>query len=376
MGFHRACLRPLLLVALSCVAACSAGSAGISAKPPESHTNSGTGGGSGGASVGGSGGAMAPEAAGGVPVPGSGGSSGGAGGAAAPEGDASGGDVPVVAPDTAPAIGAGVCPEGRKLVWRLDFSHPGWNQGMAGVQAAIQAAGGAESGVKELVTGTDHVSVVQDPEHGNALQVRYPPGSGSQDCVDLKDCKTAGGIVFFLPLPNGGSIKSAIISYWLKFDPAFDWVRGGKLPGLCGHGCPIAGAKVEPDRFSLRFMWRPGGEAEVYSYLSSPPNSVYGLEMGKGTWSWKNDGAWHHIQGELALNNGNAADGSVRVWYDKAVTDPPDFQQKNLKYYDRTRYPELGIDTFVFTTFHGGHSHEWSPSKEVVSQFADFQVCQ
>ena len=38
-----------------------------------------------------------------------------------------------------------------------------------------------------------------------------------------------------------------------------------------------------------------------------------------------------------------------------AVTTPsadptsaaPDFQQKNLKYYDRTRYPELGIDTLV-----------------------------
>jgi hypothetical protein len=219
------------------------------------------------------------------------------------------------------------------------------------------------------------VSVVPDAERGRALHVRYPPGSGSQDCVDLKQCSSAGGVVFFLPLPDGGAIKSAFLSYWVKFDPAFQWVRGGKLPGLCGHGCPIAGAKVGPDRFSLRYMWRKGGEGEVYSYLTYPPNSVYGLEMGTGSWTWSTDGAWHHIQEELVLNGGNANDGVVRVWYDKPATAAPDFEQKNLRYYDRTKYPELGIDTFVFTTFHGGHDRSWSPTMESVAEFADFQLC-
>ena len=122
-------------------------------------------------------------------------------------------------------------------MWRLDFSHPGWN---GGVEEAIRAAGGGLEGV----TGKEHVSVVPDPDHGRALVVKYPPGSGSQDCVDLKQCSSAGGAVFFLPFPDGGAIKWALLSYWVKFDTAFDWVRGGKLPGLCGHGCPIAGAKV------------------------------------------------------------------------------------------------------------------------------------
>ena len=281
--------------------------------------------------------------------------------------------APVVADAGVTDVGsvAGACPQGRSLVWRLDFSHPGWNSGAAGVAAALQAAGGA----LDMVTGTEHVSVVADAEHGNALRVRFPPGSGSQDCVDLKQCSSAGGIVFFLPFPDGGAIKSAFLSYWVKFDPTFQWVRGGKLPGLCGHGCPIAGAKVGPDRFSLRYMWRKAGEGEVYSYLTYPPNSVYGLEMGTGSWTWSTDGAWHHIQEELVLNNGNANDGLVRVWYDKPPTAPPDFEQKNLKYYDRTRFPELGIDTFVFTTFHGGHDRSWSPTVEATAQFADFQLC-
>ena len=44
----------------------------------------------------------------------------------------------------------------------------------------------------------------------------------------------------------------------MKFGPDFDWVRGGKLPGLCGAGCMTGCKEVTGlDGFSSRHMWRP-----------------------------------------------------------------------------------------------------------------------
>ena len=113
----------------------------------------------------------------------------------------------------------------------------------------------------------------------------------------------------------------------------------------------------------------------LYGYLTSPANSTYGLDLGEDRWSWKNDGAWHHVQEEIVLNTGNNKDGIVRVWYDKPTSAVPDFEQKNITYYDRVKHPDLGIDTFVFTTFHGGHDRTWSPTRLLTAQFADFQLC-
>jgi hypothetical protein len=44
----------------------------------------------------------------------------------------------------------------------------------------------------------------------------------------------------------------------MKFGPNFDWVRGGKLPGLCGAECQTGCKEVTGlDGFSSRHMWRP-----------------------------------------------------------------------------------------------------------------------
>lgn len=44
----------------------------------------------------------------------------------------------------------------------------------------------------------------------------------------------------------------------MKFGKDFDWVRGGKLPGLCGAECQTGCKTVSGlDGFSSRQMWRP-----------------------------------------------------------------------------------------------------------------------
>ena len=333
--------------------------------------SSGGGAGSGGGGAGGGG-------AGGGGIAGTGGKAGTGGnagtGGSVPSGDTAGEAASPPASDAGPATlpppGNSVCPAGRKLAFHLDFTDPRWGQGKEGVIAAMAALG-----TMPMDDGPEHTTVVADPERGNALKVRYPAGSGSIACKADKQCVTSGCLVFRIPLPDGPNIKSALLSYWVKFDTGFEFVRGGKLPGLCGGACATGGRDVETDRFSIRYMWRSGGEAQVYSYLTNPPNPGYGLDMGVGSWRWQADGKWHHIQEELILNTGNAKDGIIRVWYDKPTSAKPTFEQNNLTYYDRVKYPDLGIDKLIFSTFHGGNDAAWSPRKDVHAYFADFQLC-
>jgi hypothetical protein len=322
----------------------------------------GTGGGAG------SGGSIDP---GDLPIPDAAAGSGGAPGSDAGTGPLPTADAGAPADNDAspPPASAAACPGDRKLVFALDLADPDWNGGAAGVEAIMHKLGTAS------MAGAGNASVVPDPEHGRALKVVYPKGSGSTACVEEKACPVAGGMAFRVPLPEGNTITSAVLSYWVKFDPSFEWVKGGKLPGLCGGECATGGRDVSPDRFSIRYMWRGGNAAEIYAYLTNPPNPGYGLDMGLGSWHWENDGKWHQIQEELILNTGNNKDGVIRVWYDRPLTDKPNFEQKNLTYYDRVKYPNLGIDKLIFSTFHGGHDASWAPKKDVVAYFTGVQVC-
>ena len=51
---------------------------------------------------------------------------------------------------------------------------------------------------------------------------------------------------------------------------SFDWVQGGKLPGLHGGNLQCTGSKETPNGhncWSTRLMWESGGEVEGYLYL-------------------------------------------------------------------------------------------------------------
>ena len=261
------------------------------------------------------------------------------------------------------------CPEGRRPLWRLDLGDPRWNRGEKGVLALVEDKGG------RVISGAGNARVVADRQRGPVLEIRYPAQSGSLACVKGGRCPLEGGLNFRLPLPDKKVLTSVVLSYWVKFEPGFAWVKGGKLPGLCGGACPTGGRSVGPDRFSVRYMWRRGGEATVYAYITHPPNREYGRDLGAGAWRWQADGRWHRVEEELVLNTGNDNDGVIRVWYDRKPGAPPTFERKDVRFYDRTRHPDAGIDTFIFSTFHGGNDGSWSPPKEVTASFADFQVC-
>ena len=73
---------------------------------------------------------------------------------------------------------------------------------------------------------------------------------------------------------NFGSHESMYLEYKVRFAEDFDWVLGGKLPGLDGGTGNSGGNKPNgEDGWSVRFMWRGGGEGVAYVYHPDQPGT-------------------------------------------------------------------------------------------------------
>lgn len=203
----------------------------------------------------------------------------------------------------------------------------------------------------------------EHPNFSRALQVEYPEGSASQRSAGT-DGTPHGGTQLYLDWVHG-AVDQAYLSYWLKFEKGFDFVKGGKLPGLFG-GRVTSGRHIPDgaDGFSTRYMWRARGRAEVYSYL--PTSVAHGTSLGRGDWSWPT-GTWTNIEQHVELNTPGTDDGLVEVWLNG---------QKVLKMpgLDFRSTTALKIQGLFFSTFFGGGDSSWSTPRTQWSQFADFQI--
>lgn len=148
--------------------------------------------------------------------------------------------------------------------------------------------------------------VLGSAENSTVLRITYPSQSYSGE---------TGGAQWYTrwKAADGSTFQSALLSYELAFDSNFNWVKGGKLPGLRGgpdsYGCSGGRQPDGNDCFSARLMWRAGGLGEgesplvslgvvvdrvsVYAYMLSPNdlcsdnnivcNSDYGISVGRGS---------------------------------------------------------------------------------------------
>jgi hypothetical protein len=65
---------------------------------------------------------------------------------------------------------------------------------------------------------------------------------------------------------DGSQFQSMLLSYELAFDSNFNWVQGGKLPGLRGgpdvNDCSGGAEPNGTNCFSTRLMWRKNAQGE------------------------------------------------------------------------------------------------------------------
>jgi len=208
-------------------------------------------------------------------------------------------------------------------------------------------------GVKEK-----RVSIVKDNGE-KVLQIKY-----SKNKVGPKE----GGAQWKLRFNK--SYNDFSVQYKVKFNKNFEFVKGGKLPGLVGGIMPVGGEK-SIGGFSARIMWRKKGEISQYVYYEGKNK---GKRFGEDFY-WKiNDKSvkfqknkWHILKTRIKMNTPGKKDGIVQSWFDNKLV----LKKKIML---RAKNSHFGIDAFNFTTFFGGNDKTWAPKKDEYVLFDNFII--
>lgn len=190
---------------------------------------------------------------------------------------------------------------------------------------------------------------------GSALRIHYPKGKSgcytSKQCVDWKP-------------QLGGKFKKLYYGFRVKFPEDFDFVKGGKLPGLAGGDANTGGSIPNgTDGWSVRVMWNKEGKLVQSVYHPDQP-SKYG-----DIFKWEMEqpiekGKWHTIQTLVYLNDPEKKDGVVKTWLNgEQVLDKTDLRFRS--------HANLKIDRFMFTSFFGGNGPYWAPGDDQYAYIDD-----
>jgi hypothetical protein len=158
-------------------------------------------------------------------------------------------------------------------------------------------------------------------------------------------------------LPLGRATEAATLRYDVRFEGGFVFTRG-KLHGL-GPADPVTGGKDDvPAGWSARFNFHEGHRAKTYVYPQDR----------KGRWGESEisedfrfePARWYAVELQVQLNSGpDASDGWVRVFIDgELILEHADLRLRG------TDAGEARIQTFLFSTFHGGSDRQWAPVDE------------
>lgn len=246
-------------------------------------------------------------------------------------------------------------PAAADTVFSGDFSGNNWLEKFNSVRPA------------PWIEGRDRATIVLDAERGRpVLQVAYPRG---------KYGNKFGGVQWKTYLDR--AYEHLVLTYRVKFGDGFNFVKGGKLPGLIGGhfaGKPdsVVSGGSKPnghDGWSARLMWRRRGEAVLYLYHPDQPGR-YGEDlkwMVKGRPARFVPGRWHEVRTEIVLNKPGQGDGIVRAWLD----GEPALERRDIRFRDTNK---IGIDALYFSTFFGGDDATWSATRDEAIYFDGFNI--
>ncbi|KAF8906530.1 polysaccharide lyase family 14 protein [Gymnopilus junonius] len=240
---------------------------------------------------------------------------------------------------------------------------------------------------EHIQDGPDNLQFVSDPfptsqpagvsgssSSGPVLQVTYNEGSFSHD---------TGGAQFYAlwNTSDGSQFNSMMVSYELAFDSGFDWVKGGKLPGLRGGlnstGCSGGNKATGLDCFSSRLMWRKDGEGEIYAYIPTPNNlcseksvicnSDFGVSVQRGSFTFAS-GQWMRLTLLVQLNNPpDVANGYLALYFNDVLA----VSQSKLQI---RAADSVAANGFYFSTFFGGSDTSWATPVTTHTYFRNVQL--
>lgn len=192
--------------------------------------------------------------------------------------------------------------------------------------------------------------------------------------VTYKANKVDDGFSKYFKLSN--LCNSMILEYNIYFPNNFDFVKGGKLPGLYGgdtnHGC--SSCKHSNKCFSTRLMWRKNGNGEIYLYSPNQKkinvekkynDGSCGLSLGRGNFTFLKN-KWTKIKQQIFLNDLNNDNGIIKLWINNKLY----IKNSNIEFQSSNNKNETGI---FFSTFFGGSTKDWAPEKDVFALFSNFK---
>lgn len=170
-----------------------------------------------------------------------------------------------------------------------------------------------------------------------------------------------------------GRHEQAELRYTLRFSKDFDFVKGGKLPGLCGGPENVSGGRPADGKngFSARLMWRKDGRGEAYVYHKNQKGN-YG-----DSFAFPEDFRFPMNQPvtvrlAVGMNTPGQKDGTLRVWIttegnkEKLMVEKKDMEWRTVD--------SFGVDGLYFETFHGGGDKSWAPTRPCSVEFKDMSV--
>jgi hypothetical protein len=206
---------------------------------------------------------------------------------------------------------------------------------------------------------------------GRALRVFYP-------ATCLGPSGTGGALACGAQWRSniGGTRDTLMLRYRVFFPKGFEWVKGGKLPGLCGSQCNTGGnIPTGTDGWSTRIMWRSNAQLTLYLYYPGQ-SGTYGTDLvfkdSTGKTLGVPTGVWHELVTKVSLNTPATAgagksDGRVQAWFNgKLAVDSGGF-----RFRDRDT---MHVNQFYFSTFYGGNTNDFSPPSDNQIFFDDFQI--
>lgn len=174
-----------------------------------------------------------------------------------------------------------------------------------------------------------------------------------------------GGAGWRMPF---GKHESAELSYTLRFSKDFDFVKGGKLPGLCGGPENVSGGRPANGKngFSARLMWRKDGRGEAYVYHKNQKGDYGDSFAFPFGFRFPTDTPVK-VRIAVTMNSVGKRDGRLRVWIDDmTMVERTDMEWRSVD--------TFGVDGLYFETFHGGGDASWAPTRPCWVEFSEMKV--
>jgi hypothetical protein len=171
-------------------------------------------------------------------------------------------------------------------------------------------------------------------------------------------------------IPFDTPVEQASLSYKVFVPCDFDFVKGGKLPGLAG-GSANSGGDIPNgmDGWSVRFMFKEKGTLCAYLYHVGMVTEfgVHAFLTYKNAPILLESDAWNTIELKIKMNDPEKSNGEVHC----SLNRKEGLVLKNICF---RKTNNLKIDQLLFSCFMGGDDSSYAPLSDQFLLFKDFTV--